>query len=213
MIDDLIGDTPAKKKDRDNRSRKKKKRTRAKVFGDSAYGSGDFQAVLEDNDIESGCKTQAPSPPSEGLFAKDRFNVNLDAQTVTCPNNVTVSFAGPPHRRRLANFGAHCSTCPLRSQCTTSKAGRQIAINVHEAVLARARKRQADPLWRDDYRATRPKVERKLGHLMRRRHGGRRARVKGQAKVAADFNLLAAATNLARLAVLGAHHTPQGWAV
>jgi len=26
---------------------------------------------------------------------------------------------------------------------------------------------------------TRPKVERKIGHLMRRRHGGRRARVRG----------------------------------
>ena len=39
---------------------------------------------------------------------------------------------------------------------------------------------------------------------MRRRHGGRRARVRGLAKVAADFSLLAAAVNLARLATLGA---------
>jgi hypothetical protein len=38
---------------------------------------------------------------------------------------------------------------------------------------------------------------------MRRRHGGRRARVRGLAKVIADFSLLAAAVNLARLAVLG----------
>ncbi|MGH9206763.1 MAG: transposase, partial [Acidimicrobiales bacterium] len=53
------------------------------------------------------------------------------------------------------------------------------------------------------YRATRPKVERKLAHLMRRKHGGRRARVRGTVKVNADFSLLAAATNLARLAVIG----------
>ncbi len=38
---------------------------------------------------------------------------------------------------------------------------------------------------------------------MRRRHGGRPARVRGQVKVAADFALLAAAVNPARLAVLG----------
>ena len=38
---------------------------------------------------------------------------------------------------------------------------------------------------------------------MRRRHGGRRARVRGRLKVDADFDLLAAAHNLARLAVLG----------
>jgi hypothetical protein len=53
--------------------------------------------------------------------------------------------------------------------------------------LARARAAQADPAWRADYAATRPKVERMIGHLMRRRHGGRRTRVRGTTKVAADF--------------------------
>jgi hypothetical protein len=41
-------------------------------------------------------------------------------------------------------------------------------------------------------RATRPKVERKLGHLVHRTHGRLRARVRGKDKVDADFNLLAA---------------------
>jgi IS5 family transposase len=49
---------------------------------------------------------------------------------------------------------------------------------------------------------------------MRRKHGGRRARVRGTAKVDADFNLLAAAANLARLAVLKLRSTADGgWAV
>jgi len=49
---------------------------------------------------------------------------------------------------------------------------------------------------------------------MRRTHGGRRARVRGRAKVDADFKLLAAAANLARLAVLGLRSTTGGeWAV
>jgi hypothetical protein len=48
---------------------------------------------------------------------------------------------------------------------------------------------------------------------MRRRHGGRRARVRGQPKVDADFNLLAAAANIARLAALGLCSTTTGWAV
>jgi hypothetical protein len=47
---------------------------------------------------------------------------------------------------------------------------------------------------------------------MRRRHGGRRARVRGQRKVDADFNLLGAAKNFARLAVLGLRFTVSGWA-
>ena len=75
-----------------------------------------------------------------------------------------------------------------------------------------ARAAQTDPAWRDDYRATRPKVERKLGHLMRRKHGGRRARMRGRDKIDADFNLLAAAHNIARLAVLGIRSNPGGWA-
>ena len=55
-------------------------------------------------------------------------------------------------------------------------------------------------------------MERKIGHLMRRKHGGRRARVRGTTKIAADFSLLAAGVNLARLAVLGVASTRSGWA-
>ena len=215
LIDDLTTEEPPPAKAskvRDNRSRKKTKRRKPKVFGDSAYGSGEFQQHLEDNHIDSGCKTQKPSPPPGGLFAKDQFTIDLDADTVTCPNAITVTIRRGKTGRGLAYFTENCTTCPLRAQCTTSAGGRQITIGPNEAALAQARKRQADPAWRDDYRATRPKVERKLGHLMRNRHGGRRARVKGQAKVDADFSLLAAAANIARLARLGLRSEPAGWA-
>jgi hypothetical protein len=112
----------------------------------------------------------------------------------------------------IAAFAPACAGCPLRTGCTTSQLGRTVSVNAHEDVLTRARTRQTNPDWQTDYRATRPKVERKLGHLMRRRHGGRNARVCGRVKVDADFRLLAAATNLARLAVLGLHLTPtSGW--
>jgi IS5 family transposase len=47
---------------------------------------------------------------------------------------------------------------------------------------------------------------------MRRRHGGRRARVRGLVKVAADFALLAAAVNLARLGKLGVTCRNGAWA-
>jgi hypothetical protein len=183
---------------------------RAKVYGDQAYGTGDFQGHLEDHDIDSGCKSQTPSAPG-GMFTKDRFTVNLDDDTVECPNGVTVTIRRGKDGAGTAHFGDVCAGCPLRDQCTKAAGGRTISVGVNEAVLARARKQQATPGWAEDYRATRPKVERKLGHLMRRKHGGRRARVRGKVKVAADFSLLAAATNLARLAVLGLHHTMSGW--
>jgi len=182
------------------------------VYGDAAYGTGEFQQRLDDARIGSKCRTQPPTKPKD-RYAKDRFNIDLGTDTVTCPNNVTVTIRRGVHGDGIAAFGDACTTCALRSDCTQATAGRTISVGVHEAALARHRQRQQDPAWRDDYRATRPKVERKLGHLMRHRHGGRRARMRGTTKIDADFNLLAAAANLARLAILGVHSTPTGWAV
>jgi len=182
------------------------------VYGDAAYGTGGFQSRLEGAGIASGCKTQPPSATG-GRYTKDRFAIDLDAATVTCPNSVTVSIRPHSDGGGTASFAGACATCPLRGECTTSASGRTISVGPHEATLARVRAAQADPAWKADYRATRPKVERKLGHLMRRKHGGRRARVRGTRKVDADFNLLAAAVNLARLGVLGLRSTGAGgWA-
>ena len=182
------------------------------VYGDNAYGTGEFQQLLDDADIESRCKTQRPTAVG-GLFAKDRFTIDLSAGTVGCPNGITVSIRRHSNGESEAGFVRRCTTCPLRSECTTSRTGRRINVGVYEEALVRARSRQQDPVWRADYRATRPKVERKLAHLMRRRHGGRRARVRGTTKIDADFNLLAGGANLARLAVLGLYSTPTGWSV
>lgn len=82
-----------------------------------------------------------------------------------------------------------------------------MTVGPYEALLAAARARQKDPAWQADYRAHRPKVERKLAHMLRRRHGGRRARVRGKSRVDQDWRLLAAAVNLARLAALGLDFT------
>ena len=157
----------------------------------------------------------SPRPQSPGYFPKDRFAVDLETGTVTCPAGVTAPIRASGHKRHAgaARFGASCRACPLAGQCTKSSHGRTITIGPHEARLAAARTRQQNPAWKADYRATRPKVERKIGHLMRRRHGGRRARVRGQPKVAADFALLAAAVNLARLAVLGLARHGGTWTV
>jgi hypothetical protein len=178
---------------------------RACVYGDNAYGTGPLQDRFEQAGIESKCKTQQPAAAG-GLFSKNQFDIDLDADLVTCPAGQTAPIRRNQQGAGIASFGTACTGCPLQSQCTTAAAGRTIAIGVYERQLAAARARQQDPGWMADYRATRPKVERKIGHLMRRRHGGRRARVRGQTKIAADFTLLAAATNIARFAILGIQH-------
>ena len=173
------------------------------VYGDASYGGADLVETLEAAGLEPNVKVQPPAA-REGHFSQEDFHIDLDASTVQCP-------AGQWGKLRLikdgsseANFGKHCDDCPLRPQCTKSSRGRKIRVHPKHRTLQRQRRRQRDPNWKARYRATRPKVERKFAHLMRRRHGGRRARVRGRLRVGQDFSLLAAATNLARMAVLGA---------
>jgi Transposase DDE domain/Transposase domain (DUF772) len=183
---------------------------RGVVYGDSAYGTGAHLAWLDHHGLTPMVKAQLPTAPG-GRFAKDQFHLDLQAQTVTCPARVTTPILPASGGGGRARFGTACSVCPLRQACTSSVRGRVVAIHPQEAELAAARARQRDPAWLGDYRATRPKVERKLAHLLRRRHGGRRARVRGLVRVGQDFKLLAAAVNLARLATLGLHSTSTGW--
>ena len=215
MAEALLADLPTPGSDDERDGRPTTSPDRAPVpaaYGDSAYGTGQVLAHLEERGITAMTKVPPLTAPG-GRFAKDQFAIDLVASTVTCPARHTVTISPRPQGGGLARFGRACAACPLASQCTTSPSGRTISIHAHEALLTRARHRQQDPAWRADYRATRPKVERKLAHLLRRRHGGRRARVRGLVRVAQDWRLLAAAVNLARLATLGVGHRQDGWTV
>ena len=89
----------------------------------------------------------AKCPPvrnATGLFTKDRFAVDLEAKTVTCPAGQVVAITMTRVGGGRASFRAHCSTCPLRASCTAARSGRTIAIHRKEAILARARAEQYD---------------------------------------------------------------------
>jgi Transposase DDE domain/Transposase domain (DUF772) len=210
LVDQVHGDSPAASETDDGPPS-----PQPAAYGDGAYGTGPLLERLHAAGIDPFVKVQAPVAPG-GHLTKDQFHIDLAAGTVTCPAKHTTPIVynpNPRHRHHgQASFGPMCTSCPLRGRCTSAAGGRTVTITAYEAELAAARARQADPARAAAYRATRPKVERKLAHLVRRRHGGRRVRVRGLVKVAADFNLLAAAVNLARLGVLGLHWTPSdGW--
>ena len=69
------------------------------VYGDAAYGTGEFHEQLGEAGIESRCKTQAPTAAG-GLFSKDRFGIDLAAMTATCPAGVSAPIRCAPQRRR-----------------------------------------------------------------------------------------------------------------
>lgn len=180
------------------------------VLGDSAYADGATREALR----EHGFSVMAKCPPlrnSTGGFSKERFVIDLQARTVTCPAGKVTTILERAGGSGVARFALHCVNCPLRSACTSSPAGRTVTINEHEAILQSARAEQRNPQWIAAYRADRPLVERKIAHLVRRSWGGRRARTRGLSRVAMDLDTRAAAINWARLAVLGLICGERGW--
>jgi hypothetical protein len=111
------------------------------------------------------------TPAMPATPARPSGSSPISSQVITCPNGVTVVISRHRNGGGQAYFREACATCALRPQCTKAAGGRNIGINAYEEALARARLHRVDPTWRDDYRFTLPKVERKLAHLMRRRHG------------------------------------------
>ncbi len=174
----------------------------AEIYGDSSYGTADLVEHIESAGAVANVKVQPP-PARQGMFSQDAFAIDGEAETVRCPAGVSVPLVRQSDDSGRAEFGASCTTCPMRNQCTTSPKGRTVQTHPKHKTLSEARREQRSPEWKANYHAIRPKVERKIAHLMRRKHGGRRARVRGRLRVAHDFSLLAAAVNLARLAAIG----------
>ena len=180
------------------------------VYGDSAYADG---ATLDEQATRGrDMRTKVPPARNPNGYSKDHFSIDPAAGTVTCPAGHSVSI-GKGARHRTARFGGLCAACPLRADCTKARRGRVISIHPHEAALQRAKARQKDPAWQQDYRQHRPVVERKISHFTRRPWGGRKARCRGRERILTDILTRASAINLARLATLGLHHGPTGWAL
>ena len=181
------------------------------VMGDCAYGTAETLARLADAGYEDVKAKVAPATGREGCFGKDDFTVDLEAGTVTCPAGKVATIRSRTDGSGLADFAAQCTGCPLQASCTTSTSGRTVTVHAREDLLQSHKAAQRDPKWQEDYTGTRPKVERKIAHFVRRAWGGRRARVRGQARIATDADTRASAINWSRLATLGVNFFGGAW--
>jgi Transposase DDE domain/Transposase domain (DUF772) len=181
------------------------------IFGDSAYADGGTLARLEGQGFEVMARVPA-AVGRDGRYSKDDFDIDLEAETVTCPAGQVVPIRWHGDGGGLASFGPVCADCPLAGQCTTNKAGRSVTIHAHEQILQDHKADQQTAEWQQAYTGTRPKVERKIGHFVAKVWGGRKARTRGKRRVATDVDTRAASINWSRLHVLGVHWNGAVWA-
>jgi IS5 family transposase len=176
------------------------------VLGDSAYSAGEFRAHLEDNDMAAVIKPPPLRPAVEGGFTLDDFTIDLEARTVICPEDITVTISPAG----TARFGAHCRACPVRQRCTNAKAGRALVMHPHHRLLAAARVLAGTDDFNDTYRRHRPMIERTIAWLVKDNH--RRLRYRGAERNQLGWSHRCAAVNLKRLLALGLTHH-DGWTI
>lgn len=128
------------------------------VLGDSGYSAGEFRAHLADNDLVAVIKPPPLRFAVTGGFSLDDFVIDLDARTVTCPEEITVAISP----KGSARFGAHPKTCPVRSRCTTATGGRVIVLHPHHGLLAAARRQANTDQFDAVYQQHRPTIERTI---------------------------------------------------
>jgi len=181
------------------------------VMGDRAYGTAKTLARLADAGYYDVKAMVAPARGRDRRFAKDDFAVDLEAGQVTCPAGEVAVIRTGKDGTGPADFAGQCTACLLRESCTTSASGRTVTIHAREDLLQAQKTAQTTPQWQEAYTGTRPKVERKIAHFVRRAWGGRKARVRGKTRIATDADTRAAAVNWARLATLGVTHSGGAW--
>ena len=167
------------------------------VLADSAYASGEALESFEDARWDTAIKPIERRPTIAGGLTRDDFDIDTDAQTVTCPAGHT-----RPVTSGAARFGKLCARCPLRARCTTSQQGRSVTVDAHEAHRQNNKARWRLRSTQAAYRRHRPLVERSIAWLTHAK--ARRVPYRGVAANHLWLTNRAAAVNLLRLANLGA---------
>jgi transposase len=147
-------------------------------------------------------------PPSEpapaGGFAPEAFTLDASQQELTCPAGQTThtrSRNGKDTGWKYRFSAGQCAGCPLRARCManpeTTRGGRTVIKNDYEATYRAAREKAQTPRYQE-VRAQHPRIERKLGELVRW-HDARHARYRGRAKVLIQMLLTGWVVNVKRM--------------
>lgn len=173
----------------------------ARMLGDTCYGTGPVRKDMEERQVEVIAPVAEARNP-KGFLKKSDFQIDLKAQTCRCPAGhqaVKVRRDHKTNELKAFDFSPEqCRTCPLKGRCFDNKKGyRTIPVHPYERYLQEGRKQQETPEFKAEYRRHRPAIERKQAEMVR--HGVRKARYFGLAKVRLQMLFVAATVNYKRL--------------
>ena len=138
------------------------------------------------------------SSPKDGAIAKDEFRIDLEADTVTCPQGKTVPIYKPRPSRPSTDTRSRASRTARPARCSERCAPtgtRDIRISRREDLRQAALKQLSDPAERAHLKRIRPRIERLLA-LIVHRYKGRKSRYLGARKTAFQALWTAVIVNL-----------------
>lgn len=173
----------------------------------SMDGAGFRGQVLRELTDPQGLSLEVITPPpperESTVFRPEAFTLDAPKEELTCPNGQQTrrrTYSPRENGWRFRFSTKQCRGCPLRAQCLEKpeKRGPRVVVkNDYEEEYRRARAK-AQTLEYARVRKEHPKIERKLGEMVRW-HRGRRARYWGGAKVLIQGLLTAVAVNVKRI--------------
>ncbi len=171
-----------------------------KIYGDSAYITGDTIQKARDKGIELMGPMKKESSKGN-KFKQEKFEINLETKIAVCPGNKKskrFSHGKDRHGRPelILYFGEQCQTCPLKNKCTENKRGRTLKIPYHFNLIRERRVLQKTKEFKKEM-YNRNAIEGTISELVRK-HGIRTARYVGIIKTNLQLIFSALALNVKR---------------
>lgn len=177
-----------------------------RVLGDTAYGTSNARREISNAAKRAEVIAKAPAATSrKGTeFTVEDFKIDIESGVATCPaGKKSIRHERPKGttNHRFMFSRNDCTSCPMRSKCTTSRVGaRGVTVIDGYDELQRHRRRQRTKSFKQIYRR-RVKVEHRIARLVQL--GVRQARYLGRQKVAFQVCIAATVANLILAATKG----------
>ncbi len=169
------------------------------VSADSAYGTGRNYQRLREDGVRPAIPHQNKNQVA-GKFGRDQFRYEAAEDCYVCPAGQKLRRTGSPPERDHVEYRAGakvCHACPLRDQCTTGKLGRTFKRHVCQEDIDWADHRLPSWTRRRMMRRRRIRAEGSFADALR--HGFKRARWRGLAKMTMQNLMIAAIQNVRKL--------------